>query len=270
MILENKQLRGGNSNSSHDLIAEYVFKKCLRTPLRFKRRYYWFCPSTSGHKKVQGLPSCPRLKMYQRLPFNTCSGLISIGEGVNGFQIIYHFLKCFHMRVLLFPASGQTFPNVLKFSLAQRSSDTDVSLWWCLVIIRPNYGSPRLWLDKLDFMLKGLGWGGLKGLAGFRGVLNELSSTGVSVMGQKHIAAVDTSEHWGSPKSRWGPEWKQYRSNHRDRCCGERRTHFKNVMNSVPGSFYFLPGWIVDRTVVSDHYLQTERTRNICKKKIIH
>lgn len=79
-------------------------------------------------------------------------------RGRCGFQIIYHFPKCFHMCARLFPvcrvlASGQPFPNVLKFSLAQRSSDTDVSLWWCLVIISLNYSS-SMWLDRPDSMFK--------------------------------------------------------------------------------------------------------------------
>lgn len=64
------------------------------------------------------------------------------------------------------PASGQPFPNVLKFSLLQRSSDTDVSLWWCLVIISLNYSS-GMWADRVDSMFKSrdgaqsLGQGGL-------------------------------------------------------------------------------------------------------------
>lgn len=172
------------------------------------------------------------------------------------------------MRILLFPASGQPFPNVLKFSLAQRSSDTDVSLWWCLVIIRPNYGSPRLWLDKMDSMLKRWGWGG--GGACWVSVCFKWAVLywGVS-HGPQQIATVDTSELWDcrSPTEAWSGS--NSGSNHCHRCWREKLCTVLDAFqerilsrNHLNRQFFLDESLIASQlsSAIADHYQQRERT----------
>lgn len=164
------------------------------------------------------------------------------------------------MRARLFPASGQPFPNVLKFSWAQRSSDTDVSLWWCLVIIRPNYGSPPLVTWQVGLHVKGMGGMGLAGsLCVFKWAL---LCWGVS-HGPQQIATVDTSELWDckSPTEAWsGSNTGQITVTQalrwENRVSGMRR---RRVLSHVIfKQAHRVSGRIINCIAILDHYLQRE------------
>lgn len=79
-------------------------------------------------------------------------------QGRCGFQIIYHFPKCFHMCAG-FPSVQSSclrpnFSKCIKIQFAPKKfRHWCFTVWWCLVIISLNYSS-GMWLDRVDSMFK--------------------------------------------------------------------------------------------------------------------